>query len=163
VSGVRLSLNFKYYSRNIAWPSSVLGESVLRIGDIVRSEEFSDTVSYGKELVAYHQHFALLFYRREQREWVALYLRGLLTAPQWCGHTGKKDNCQAGVFVEYASRKGATFLDRRLYLPESWFDEDHKTRWQDCQIPEEIVFQTKHELAVQLVEGIMAFGRIRDG
>jgi SRSO17 transposase len=58
-------------------------------------------------------------------------------APQWCGHTGKKDNCQAGVFVGYASRKGATLLDRRLYLPESWFDEDHKARWQDCQIPEE--------------------------
>jgi hypothetical protein len=47
-------------------------------------------------------------------------------APQWCGHTGKKDNCQAGVFLGYASRKGATFLDRRLYLPESWFGEDYR-------------------------------------
>jgi SRSO17 transposase len=82
-------------------------------------------------------------------------------APQWCGHTGKKDNCQAGVFVGYASRKGATFLDRRLYLPESWFDEDHQTRWQDCQIPDEITFQTKHELAAQLVEGVMASGRLQ--
>ena len=33
-----------------------------------------------EELMAYHQHFAPLFYRREQREWTALYLRGLLTA-----------------------------------------------------------------------------------
>src|SRR5579885_3619875 len=33
-----------------------------------------------EELVAYHQHFAPLFYRREQREWAAVYLRGLLTA-----------------------------------------------------------------------------------
>jgi SRSO17 transposase len=80
-------------------------------------------------------------------------------APQWCGHTGKKDNCQAGVFLGYASRKGATLLDRRLYLPESWFDKDHKTRWQDCQVPNETPFQTKHELAAQLVEGIMASGR----
>ncbi len=132
-------------------------------------------------------HFAPLFYRREQRDWAAVYLRGLLTAdvprknveamalrllgvgphaerqvralqqfigegrwddeailaehqrlvnetlgeedgvlntlgsdfpkhgdhsagvaPQWCGNTGKKDNCQAGVFLGYASRKGAT-------------------------------------------------------
>ncbi|HLH74069.1 MAG TPA: transposase, partial [Chloroflexota bacterium] len=27
-------------------------------------------------------------------------------ARQWCGHTGKKDNCPAGVFLGYASRKG---------------------------------------------------------
>lgn len=33
-----------------------------------------------EELVAYHQYCAPLFYRREQREWAALYLRGLLTA-----------------------------------------------------------------------------------
>jgi SRSO17 transposase len=82
-------------------------------------------------------------------------------APQWCGHTGKKDNCQAGVFIGYASRKGATFLDRRLYLPEAWFDEEHQTRWQDCQIPDEIVFQTKHELAARMVEDIMASGRLQ--
>src|SRR5260370_35327243 len=36
--------------------------------------------SLAEELVAYHQHFAPLFYRREQREWAAVYLRGLLTA-----------------------------------------------------------------------------------
>ena len=33
-----------------------------------------------EELVAFHQHFAPLFYRHEQREWAAVYLRGLLTA-----------------------------------------------------------------------------------
>ena len=36
--------------------------------------------SLAEELVAYHQHFAPLFYRREQREWAAVYMRGLLTA-----------------------------------------------------------------------------------
>ena len=82
-------------------------------------------------------------------------------APQWCGNTGKKDNCQAGVFLGYASRKGATLLDRRLYLPESWFGEDHRTLWQDCRIPDETAFQTKHELAAQLVEEVMASGRLQ--
>ncbi len=33
-----------------------------------------------EELAAYAQHFAPLFYRREQRDWAAVYLRGLLTA-----------------------------------------------------------------------------------
>ncbi len=39
-------------------------------------------------------------------------------AAQWCGATGKTDNCQAGVFLGYASRTGYTLLDRRLYLPD---------------------------------------------
>lgn len=82
-------------------------------------------------------------------------------APQWCGNTGKKDNCQAGVFLGYASRKGATLLDRRLYLPESWFGKDHQELWQDCRIPEGTPFQTKHELAAQLAEKAMASGRLR--
>ena len=32
------------------------------------------------ELTAYHAHFAPCFARRDQRAWVELYLRGLLTA-----------------------------------------------------------------------------------
>src|SRR5258707_12206361 len=40
----------------------------------------AEVARLSEELVAYHQHFAPLFYRREQREWAAVYLRGLLTA-----------------------------------------------------------------------------------
>ncbi len=39
-----------------------------------------EAATLAEELVAYHQHFAPLFSRREQREWAAVYLRGLLTA-----------------------------------------------------------------------------------
>src|SRR5260370_12724365 len=39
-----------------------------------------EAVALAEELAAYHQHFAPFFYRREQREWAAVYLRGLLTA-----------------------------------------------------------------------------------
>src|SRR5256885_8013424 len=39
-----------------------------------------EVASLAEELVAYHQHFAPLFYRREQRAWAEVYLRGLLTA-----------------------------------------------------------------------------------
>src|SRR5919109_776700 len=39
-----------------------------------------EVASFAEELAVYQQHFAPLFYRREQREWAALYLRGLLTA-----------------------------------------------------------------------------------
>ncbi len=39
-----------------------------------------EVASLAEELVVYHQRFAPLFSRREQREWAAVYLRGLLTA-----------------------------------------------------------------------------------
>jgi SRSO17 transposase len=42
---------------------------------------------------------------------------------QYSGTAGKVDNCQLGVFVAYASRKGRAFIDRELYLPRSWTDD----------------------------------------
>jgi SRSO17 transposase len=82
-------------------------------------------------------------------------------ARQWCGHTGKKDNCQAGVYLGYASRRGYTLLDRRLYLPAAWFSEDYRERWRACGIPRGTPFRTKHELAGALVEEAVASGRVR--
>lgn len=38
-----------------------------------------EIASLAEELVAYQQRFTPLFYRREQRLWAELYLRGLLT------------------------------------------------------------------------------------
>jgi hypothetical protein len=40
----------------------------------------ADLGEVGAELAAYHAHFASCFARREQREWAAVYLRGLLLA-----------------------------------------------------------------------------------
>jgi SRSO17 transposase len=46
----------------------------------VRGLTAEEAATLAEELAAYHQHFAPLFYRREQREWAEVYLRGLLTA-----------------------------------------------------------------------------------
>jgi SRSO17 transposase len=81
-------------------------------------------------------------------------------AAQWCGATGKTDTCQAGVFLGYASRTGYTLLDRRLFLPEAWFDAEHAARWQACGIPTGTAFQTKAELGAQLVEQVQARGEL---
>src|SRR3954464_6398461 len=82
-------------------------------------------------------------------------------ARQWCGHTGKKDNCQAGVYLGYASRQGYTLLDRRLSLPASWFTAEYRERWWACGIPRGTPFRTKHELAPTLVEEALAAGTLR--
>ena len=43
---------------------------------------------------------------------------------QWCGRLGKVDNCQVGVFLAYAASSGYGPLDRQLYLPEDWADDE---------------------------------------
>lgn len=77
-------------------------------------------------------------------------------ARQWCGQLGKVENCQVGVFAAYASRKGYTLLDRRLYLPEGWFDEDHQERWEECSIPDGTPFKTKPSLALEMLEATVS-------
>jgi hypothetical protein len=47
---------------------------------VVQDLASEEVASLAEELAAYHQRFAPLFYRREQREWAEGYLRGLLTA-----------------------------------------------------------------------------------
>jgi SRSO17 transposase len=47
---------------------------------------------------------------------------------QYSGTAGRRENCQIGVFLNYASPKGRTFLDRELYLPQSWADDAERRR-----------------------------------
>ena len=79
-------------------------------------------------------------------------------ARQYCGRLGKIDNCQAGVFLAYASRKGYALLDRRLFLPEDWFSEEQRERWQKCRIPKDTTFRTKWELALEMLEKAVSSG-----
>ncbi len=37
---------------------------------------------------------------------------------QWCGHRGKVDTCQVGVYMGYVSRHDHALLDFRLSLPQ---------------------------------------------
>jgi SRSO17 transposase len=82
-------------------------------------------------------------------------------ARQWCGATGKTDNCQAGVYLGYASRRGYTLLDRRLYLPKEWFTAAYRDRWQACAIPAQTTFQTKAQFAAALVAAARRDGDLR--
>ena len=81
-------------------------------------------------------------------------------ARQWCGQLGKVENCQVGVLAAYASRKGYTLLDRRLYLPEAWFDEEHRERWRKCGIPDDTLFKTKPALALEMLKAVVDEGTL---
>jgi SRSO17 transposase len=75
-------------------------------------------------------------------------------ARQYCGATGKVDNCQAAVFVAYASPRGQTLLDRRLYVPQEWFEPRSRDRWERCRVPDDLLFQTKPQLAWEMIEQV---------
>jgi len=75
-------------------------------------------------------------------------------ARQYCGTIGKVDNCQVGVFAAYVSEQGYALVDKRLFLPERWFDDDYLVRRQRCRLPEDTVFRTKPELASDMIEAI---------
>lgn len=82
-------------------------------------------------------------------------------ARQWCGVLGKVENCQVGVFGAYVSRQGYTLVDHRLFLPEEWFDDDHRERWEKCGIPDGTAYQTKPEIALQMLQAVVADGGLR--
>ena len=69
---------------------------------------------------------------------------------QYCGTTGQVQNCQVGVFLSYVTAKGHTLIDRELYLPLDWCEDRQRCR--EAGVPESVRFQTKPELAVQMIE-----------
>ena len=69
---------------------------------------------------------------------------------QWCGHRGKVDNCQVGVFMGYVSHHDHVLLDFRLSLPEEWARDEH--RRQACHVPPEVHYQTRHAQCLEMLD-----------
>ena len=69
---------------------------------------------------------------------------------QYSGTLGKIGNCQIGVSVHAVGGKGTVPLGWALYLPEEWCE--NAERRAKAKIPDEVSFQTKPELGVELVE-----------
>jgi SRSO17 transposase len=75
---------------------------------------------------------------------------------QYSGTAGRIENCQVGVFLAYASRRGHALIDRELYLPEGWLSD--RVRCREAAIPDEIGFRTKPELARVMLERALDAG-----
>jgi SRSO17 transposase len=81
-------------------------------------------------------------------------------AHQYCGALGKVANCQASVVACYASARGHTLVDRRLYLHEDWFTAAYTTRRARCGVPAATTFQTRTALAWAMIAGLRARGAL---
>jgi SRSO17 transposase len=71
-------------------------------------------------------------------------------ARQYSGTAGRIENCQIGVFLTYASPQGHVLLDRALYVPKEWTND--QTRCERAGIPEERACATKPQLAQQMLK-----------
>jgi SRSO17 transposase len=68
---------------------------------------------------------------------------------QYTGSAGKVANCQVGVSLSLATRSDHLPIDFELYLPTSWTDDDARRR--EARIPDDVVFKTKPELALEML------------
>ena len=75
---------------------------------------------------------------------------------QYSGTLGKTGNCQVAVNCHYAERTIAWPVATRLYLPEPWaLDADRRRK---AKVPEEVVFQTKPQIALDLLDRARSWG-----
>ena len=77
-------------------------------------------------------------------------------ARQYCGALGKTANCQVAVTLDLGTEESSTPLDWALYLPEEWIEDP--VRRKEAGIPEEIVFKTKTQLALDLIDEVRGWG-----
>ena len=77
-------------------------------------------------------------------------------ARQYCGQLGKQDNCQIAVSLSLANDHASLPIAYRLYLPEAWAND--RARRAKAGVPEDIVFRTKPEIALDQIRLALAAG-----
>jgi len=80
-------------------------------------------------------------------------------ARQYCGMLGKQDNCQVAVSVSLACEEGSLPVAWRLYLPREWADD--AARRDKAQVPVDVRFATKPQIALQQLETLLSEGAPR--
>ena len=75
---------------------------------------------------------------------------------QYCGQVGKQENCRVAVSLSVATWDSSLPIAYRLYLPKEWAEDAERRR--KTEVPEEIVFQTKPEIALDQICAAVAAG-----
>jgi SRSO17 transposase len=76
---------------------------------------------------------------------------------QYCGATGKVDNCVVTVHLAFASGEFHTLLDSTIYVPrEAWAEKPRRRR--KVGIPEDVRYQSLHQIALDQIERAKANG-----
>jgi SRSO17 transposase len=75
---------------------------------------------------------------------------------QYSGTAGRVENAQVAVYLAYAAPSGHTLVDRRLYLPQSWCED--QIRRQGAGVPDDVEFVTKPALATEMITAALDGG-----
>lgn len=75
---------------------------------------------------------------------------------QWCGNTGKIDNCVVSVHIAYAADDFQCLLDSDLYLPKQWADDP--ARRKQAGIPDDVKYRKKTTIALDQIRRAMGNG-----
>ena len=75
-------------------------------------------------------------------------------ARQYCGQVGKQDNCRVAVSLSVATWSSSLPVAYHLYLPKEWAEDAE--RREKAEVPEEIEFQTKPEIALDQIQAAVA-------
>jgi SRSO17 transposase len=73
---------------------------------------------------------------------------------QYCGQVGKQENCRVAVSLSVATWSSSLPIGYRLYLPKEWAEDAE--RREKGEVPEEVAFQTKPEIALDQVRAAVA-------
>jgi SRSO17 transposase len=75
-------------------------------------------------------------------------------ARQYCGQVGKQDNCRVAVSLSAATWSSSLPIAYRLYLPKEWAEDTERRK--KTEVPKEIEFQTKPDMAVDQIRTAVA-------
>jgi SRSO17 transposase len=73
---------------------------------------------------------------------------------QYCGQVGKQENCRVAVSLSVATWSASLPIAYRLYLPKDWAEDT--ARRQKTEVPAEINFQIKPEIALEQIRHAVA-------
>ncbi len=75
-------------------------------------------------------------------------------AHQYCGQLGKQENCRVAVSLSVATWGSSLPIAYRLYLPKEWAEDAE--RREKTEVPEEVRFQTKPDIAMDQIRAAVA-------
>lgn len=68
---------------------------------------------------------------------------------QYCGSTGKVDNCVVSVHLDYVAPDFHTLVDGDLYVSQGWLEDP--ARCEAVGVPKDLVFRTKWQIGLDLI------------
>ena len=75
---------------------------------------------------------------------------------QYCGASGKIDNCVVTVHLGYVGGDFHALVDSDVYLPEAWLED--RARCREAGIPDEVTYRPKWRIALDLLRHTLGNG-----